>query len=90
MHGAMNVKAVFLCQIVSRCYVKTALAVMSRVNIPRVEGQTSRQRPLAVRALFRLGSVCCSRPFPLCVMQNGSTCALQHFRHQTTGRWKWQ
>jgi hypothetical protein len=44
-------KAVFLFQIITRCYVKTALAVASRVNIPRMEGQTSRQSPLAVRSL---------------------------------------
>ena len=81
-------EAVFVFQTVTRCYVKTALAVVSRVNFPRMEGQISRQRSLAARALSRRGSVCRSRPFPLLVMQNGSTCALQQFRHRTTGRWK--
>jgi len=83
-------EAVFLFQIVTRCYVKTTLAVANRVNIPRMEGQISRRSLLAARALLRLGSVCCSRPFPPRVMQNGSSCALQQFRHRTTGRWKWQ
>jgi hypothetical protein len=37
-------EAVFLFHIVTRCYVKTTLAVASRVNVPRMEGQLSRQR----------------------------------------------
>lgn len=53
-------KAVFLFKIVTRWYVKTALAVASRVNIPRMEGHISRHRQLAARALSRLGSFCCS------------------------------
>lgn len=37
-------EGVFLFHIVTRCYVKTALAVACRVNVPRMEGHLSRQR----------------------------------------------